>query len=83
MGEQTYGKGNFQYEFPLSDGSAVWLSAGKYYTPNGVSLAGVGITPDIVVELDDEQFYKLYFDQLPLEEDDQIQAALEAVWESP
>lgn len=83
VGEQTYGKGNFQYEFPLSDGSAVWLSAGKYYTPNGVSLAGVGITPDIVVELDDEQFYKLYFDQLPLEEDDQIQAALEAVWESP
>lgn len=82
VGEQTYGKGNFQYEFPLSDGSAVWLSAGKYYTPSGVSLAGTGVTPDIPVELDDEQFYELYFDSLPREEDPQIQAALEALRKS-
>ena len=82
VGEQTYGKGNFQYEFPLSDGSAVWLSAGKYYTPNGNSLAGVGVEPDIPVELDTEQFYELYLGRLPLEEDPQIQAALEAVLES-
>lgn len=82
VGEQTYGKGNFQYEFPLSDGSAVWLSAGKYYTPNGVSLAGVGVTPDIPVELDDQQFYDLYFNRLPREEDPQLQAALELVRES-
>lgn len=82
VGEQTYGKGNFQYEFPLSDGSAVWLSAGKYYTPNGNSLAGVGVEPDIPVELDTEQFYELYLGRLPQEEDPQIQAALEAVLES-
>lgn len=82
VGEQTYGKGNFQYEFPLSDGSAIWLSAGKYFTPNGVSLAGVGVTPDIPVELDYEQFYKLYLGQLPIDEDPQIQAALEAVRKS-
>ena len=82
VGEQTYGKGNFQYEFSLSDGSAVWLSAGKYYTPNGVSLAGVGVTPDVTVELDDEQFYELYYGRLARDEDPQLQTALELVRES-
>lgn len=83
VGEQTCGKGNFQYEFPLSDGSAIWLSVGKYYTPNGKSLANVGVTPDIPVELDDKQFYNLYYGRLEKEDDPQLQAALEAVRESP
>ena len=47
VGEKTYGKGNFQTGFELSDGSLLNISIGKYYTPNGVSLTGVGITPDI------------------------------------
>ena len=46
VGEHTYGKGYFQQTFELEDGSAVGLSVGKYFTPNGVSLAGVGLTPD-------------------------------------
>lgn len=46
-GQQTCGKGYYQNTFPLEDGSAVAISTGKYFTPKGVSLAGVGITPDV------------------------------------
>lgn len=45
VGEKTTGKGYFQSSFELEDGSAVGLSIGKYTTPNGISLADVGITP--------------------------------------
>ncbi len=83
VGTQTYGKGNFQWQLPLSDGSAVSISVGKYYTPKGVSLTGTGITPDIVVDLDDEQFYALYAGTLAPEDDPQLQAALAAVREAP
>ena len=82
VGTQTYGKGNFQSTFPLSDGSAIAISIGKYYTPKGVSLTGVGITPDVVVELSDEEAVKLYYNQLPMEEDPQMQAALALFQES-
>lgn len=82
VGAKTYGKGNFQNTFRLSDGSAIAISVGKYFTPEGVSLSGVGITPDIPVELDDEAFARLYYGQLPMEEDAQMQAALAAVRES-
>ena len=82
VGAKTYGKGNFQNTFRLSDGSAIAISVGKYFTPEGVSLSGVGITPDIPVELDDEAFARLYYGQLPMEEDAQMQAALAVVRES-
>ena len=81
VGTQTCGKGNFQTTFQLSDGSAIAISIGKYFTPNGVSLTDVGVTPDITVDLDDEQFLELYYGLLPMEEDPQMQAALEAVRE--
>lgn len=81
VGEQTVGKGYFQSTFRLSDGSAVGLSIGKYYTPKGVSLAGVGITPDITIELDDETAAKLYYGQLDPMEDPHILAAIEALQE--
>ena len=52
VGEQTSGKGYFQSTFRLPDGSAVGLSIGKYYTPQGKSLADVGVTPDIQILLE-------------------------------
>ena len=76
VGEQTSGKGHFQNTFELSDGSAVSLSVGKYYTPKGASMATVGITPDIVVEVDDETFSAIYYGNLDPEEDPQIQEAM-------
>lgn len=79
VGTQTVGKGYYQYTYLLEDGSAVGLSGGKYYTPHGVSLAGVGITPDIVVEVDDATFAKIYTEILPWEEDIQVLAGIDAL----
>ncbi len=79
VGEQTSGKGYFQQTYSLPDGSAVALSVGKYYTPNGMSLEGVGITPDIPCTLDAEAAARLRAGQLPPEEDLQIQAAVAAL----
>ncbi len=80
VGEQTVGKSYFQTTYRLSDGSAVGLSIGKYYTPKGVSLAEVGgLTPDIVVKVDDETAADIYAGLLPAVEDPQIQAAVQAL----
>jgi carboxyl-terminal processing protease len=79
IGEKTSGKGHFQYTFQLSDGSAVALSTGRYKTPKGVSLEGVGINPDIPVEVDEETAYYIYAGVLDPMEDPQILAALDAL----
>ena len=80
VGQATTGKGYFQNTFELSDGSAVNLSVGKYFTPNGVSLAEVGgLEPQIPVEVDEETAALIYGELLEIEQDVQIQAALEAV----
>ena len=79
VGEQTSGKGYFQYTYELSDGSGVGLSVGKYYTPNGVSLEKVGITPDVEVAVTEEQASEIYYDTLEPGEDPQIQAAVDAL----
>ena len=55
IGTQTYGKGIVQSIMGLSDGSAIKVTTSRYYTPNGVCIHGVGITPDIVVEQDDTE----------------------------
>ena len=80
VGEQTVGKGYFQQSFVLSDGSAVSLSVGKYYTRSGISLAEQGgLTPDKVVEVDDETYMQIYYGNVAPEDDVQIQAALEVL----
>lgn len=79
VGEKTSGKGNYQVLFKLSDGSAVGLSIGKYFTPKGVSLEGVGITPDAVVPVDRETASAIYAGILNPEEDPQILAAIEVL----
>ena len=81
VGVQTSGKGNFQYTFNLSDGSAVALSVGKYYTPSGKSLTDVGIVPDVEADLSYADYEALYYGTLPLDEDAQVQAALEVLRE--
>ena len=79
VGTQTCGKGYFQNTFRLDDGSAVCLSVGKYYTPSEVSLIGVGLTPDVVVEVDDETAAAIYAGILDPMEDPQILAAIKAL----
>ena len=79
VGSQTYGKGNFQTAFYLSDGSMVNLSIGKYYTPGGKSLSETGVTPDVVVDLDDEQYALLYYNALEQADDPQFQATIDTL----
>ncbi len=80
VGTQTCGKGYFQQTFRLSDGSAVGLSVGKYFTPGGVSLAEVGgLTPDITVEVDDATEAAIYAGTLDPRSDPQILAAIAAL----
>jgi carboxyl-terminal processing protease len=52
VGVQTFGKGSVQTLIPLSDGAGLRLTTAKYYTPSGVSIQNVGITPDIIVKLE-------------------------------
>ena len=79
VGTKTYGKGNFQTAFTLSDGSMLNLSIGKYFTPNGRSLTDIGVTPDKPVELSDEDAAKLLYGQLAHADDAQLQAAIRAI----
>ena len=76
VGEKTVGKGYFQVTHRLPDGSAVALSTGKYFTPKGVSLAETGVTPDIVVSVDEETAAGIYYGMLERSEDPQLQAAV-------
>ena len=79
VGEKTTGKGHFQNTFLLSDGSAVAISTGRYKTPKGVSLEGVGITPDVEITVDEETAYYIYAGVLDPMEDPQILAAIDAL----
>lgn len=81
VGTKTCGKGNYQQAFHLKDGSLLNISTGKYYLPSGASLTDVGVTPDVIVELDEQQYAELYYGLLEKEDDLQLQAAIQAVAE--
>jgi len=50
VGTQTFGKGSVQEPSRLSDGSALELTVGRYYTPSGRVIDGVGVSPDVLVD---------------------------------
>ena len=79
VGQPTTGKGRFQTSYLLADGSAVNISIGTYTTPNGVDLTDVGLTPDVLVDLDEETVMQIYYGAVPPEEDPQIRKALEVL----
>jgi len=79
VGEQTSGKGYFQVTYSLPDGSAVALSIGKYYTPQGKSLEGIGITPEFVVPVDEKTAAGIYAGTIQPMDDPQILKAIEAL----
>ena len=77
VGEKTCGKGYFQYTYELGDGSAVGLSVGKYFTPKGLSLAQVGVTPDVEIPMDAALWSDIYYGRVDPMSDPHILAALE------
>lgn len=52
IGTKSHGKASVQTIFPLRDGSALKLTTSKYFTPNGRSIHGQGIAPDVEVALE-------------------------------
>ncbi|MGI6040246.1 MAG: S41 family peptidase [Clostridiales bacterium] len=75
VGTSTFGKGYSQITLELGDGSAINLSTNEYFTPNGESLIGVGVTPDHYVELGFDGSFLL----LDEKDDPQLQKAIEVV----
>lgn len=76
VGTQTFGKGIVQQLIPLGDGTAIKLTTSHYYTPSGFDLHGKGLEPDVEVDLDEELKTKAVVE---LSEDNQVQAAIEAL----
>ncbi|MBN2247191.1 MAG: S41 family peptidase [Coriobacteriia bacterium] len=54
VGEQTFGKGSVQQIEELSFGGAVKLTIAHYLTPKGRAIDGIGLTPDVIVEMEHE-----------------------------
>ena len=80
VGLPTSGKGYFQSTYLLSDGSAVALSIGKYYTPKGVSLAEEGgLIPDVTVQVDEQTAAAIYSQTIDPADDPQLQAAIKTL----
>lgn len=50
MGSKSFGKGSVQTIQELRSGGAVKITTARYFTPNGRSIQGEGITPDIILE---------------------------------
>ncbi len=53
-GTRTYGKGSVNIPFRLSDGSGLYLTTARWYTPSGNIIEGEGIEPDYPLELEGE-----------------------------
>lgn len=76
IGTQTYGKGIMQYVQQLSDGeTGMQFTYCEYFTPNGNAVHGIGITPDIAVEMPEDLQSTLF--ELGDMSDPQLQAAWE------
>jgi len=56
VGESTYGKGSVQSIIPLKNDGAIRITVSKYYLPSGKSISDVGVTPDIEVSENSEEF---------------------------
>ena len=82
VGEPTTGKGYFQTNIELSDGSAVHLSTGRFFTPKGINLAEVkGLVPGYEVKLTTSQAEQLKAGTLQPENDPQVAKAVEKLLE--
>jgi len=83
VGEKTTGKGHYQNTIRLSDGSAVNLSTGKYFTPSGKNLTQTGgITPEVTVEVDKETAAQIKSHTITSADDPQIQATVKYLQEN-
>ena len=84
MGTTTFGKGSVQTVVPLRGGAGLALTTAHYETAGGHFIHGIGITPDVVVEIPEEELEALYErvdDERVNLDDVQLQKALEVLSE--
>ena len=70
LGENSYGKGSVQSIIPLKNDGAIRLTIAKYYLPSGKSISEVGVSPDIEIEEEAEEF------RIKTETDNQLNYAI-------
>ena len=70
LGENSYGKGSVQSIIPLKNKGAIRLTVAKYYLPSGKSISEVGVSPDIEIGEDNEDF------RIKTETDNQLDYAI-------
>jgi len=70
IGERSYGKGSVQSIMPLKNKGAIRLTISKYYLPSGKSISEVGVTPDIEIAEESDEF------RINTETDNQLNFAL-------
>ena len=70
LGDRSYGKGSVQSIIPLRNDGAIRLTIAKYYLPSGTSISEVGVTPDIQVDEENDEF------KIKTETDNQLNYAI-------
>ena len=70
LGENSYGKGSVQSIIPLKNKGAIRLTVAKYYLPSGKSISQVGVSPDIEINEESDEF------RIKTETDNQLDYAL-------
>ena len=70
LGENSYGKGSVQSIIPLKNKGAIRLTVSKYYLPSGKSISEVGVSPDIEINEESDEFI------IKTETDNQLDYAL-------
>ena len=70
LGENSYGKGSVQSIIPLKNDGAIRLTVAKYYLPSGKSISEVGVSPDIEVDEETNDF------RIKTETDNQLNYAI-------
>ncbi len=76
VGTTSFGKGIVQSIIPLTDGTAIKVTVSKYYTPKGKNIHGIGIKPDVEIELKEELKKEVIIDK---KEDNQLQKGIEII----
>jgi len=70
LGENSYGKGSVQSIIPLKNDGAIRLTVAKYYLPSGKSISEVGVSPDIEIDEETDDF------RIKTETDNQLNYAI-------
>ncbi len=70
LGENSFGKGSVQSIIPLKNDGAIRLTIAKYYLPSGKSISEVGVSPDIEIAEETEEF------RIKTETDNQLNYAI-------